>query len=228
MIASGDWRVLPDVDVVAQAAADAILEAAVEALAARGSFSLVLAGGRTPLGVYRLLAERERDLDGWEIFFGDERCLPPTDPERNSAAAEAVWLVSSGITPTHVHTIPAEQGPELAAALYAEEIAAWQPFDLVLLGLGEDGHVASLFPGQEHAHESLVVPVHSAPKPPPERVSLNYGTLCGARRRLLLATGKGKRAALAAARRGEDLPVTRLAACGPLTVLLDAAAAPRA
>ena len=122
----------------------------------------------------------------------------------------------------------AEQGSEPAASLYAEEIAAWQPFDLVLLGMGEDGHIASLFPGHEHPAEPLVVPVHEAPKAPKDRLSLNYGAICAARHRLLLVTGEGKGAALAAWRRGEDLPVARVAACGRMTVLLDEAAASRA
>lgn len=226
MSASIDWRMFPDADAVAQAAVDVVLEAAAAALSRRGRFSLVLAGGRTPLAAYRRLAALDTDLAGWEIFFGDERCLPPTDPGRNSSAAAAAWLGASGIGQAHVHEIAAEQGPELASALYAEEIAGWQPFDLVLLGMGEDGHVASLFPGQAHAHAPLVVAVHDAPKTPPERVSLNYATICAARQRVVLVTGAGKRAALAAAREGEDLPVTRVAACGPLTVLADTAAVP--
>lgn len=220
-----DWRVLPDAGAVARAAVEMILDTASEAVAARGRFSLVLAGGRTPLAAYRILAEEVADFSPWWIFFGDERCLPPTDPQRNSYAAEHAWLAASGIPENQIHLIPAEQGPELAAALYGEEVAAWQPFDLVLLGMGEDGHVASLFPGHGHPAEHLVVPVHKAPKPPGERVSLNYGPVCAARHRLLLVTGEEKRTALASWRRGDDLPVARVAACGSLTVLLDAAAA---
>jgi 6-phosphogluconolactonase len=220
-----DLRIFPDAGAVARAAVNVIVEASADAVSLRGRFSLVLAGGRTPLAAYRRLAALGVDTAGWEIFFGDERCLPPTDPERNSAAAAVAWLGRSGIAPAHIHEMAAEQGPELAAALYAEEIAGWQPFDLVLLGMGEDGHVASLFPGHEHAGEPLVVAVRDAPKVPTERVSLNYATICAARQRVMLVTGAGKSAALAAASEGRDLPVTRVAACGTLTVLADAAAA---
>ena len=226
MVSTIDWRTFADAEAVAQAAVDEILAAAAEALSRRGRFSLVLAGGRTPLAAYRRLAESAAETAGWEIFFGDERCLPPTDPERNSVAAADAWLSTSAIASAHIHEIAAEQGPELASALYAEEIAGWQPFDLVLLGMGEDGHVASLFPGHAHAGGPLVVAVRGAPKAPSERVSLNYPVICAAHRRLVLVTGAGKRAALAAAREGQDLPVTRLAACGPVTVLADEAAAP--
>lgn len=220
-----DRHIFPDADAVARAAVDIVLEAAADALSSRGRFTLVLAGGRTPLAAYRRLAALGIDPAGWEIFFGDERCLPPTDPERNSVAAAAAWLARSGIAPAHIHEIAAEQGPELAAALYAEEIAGWQPFDLVLLGMGEDGHVASLFPGHQHVGEPLVVAVHDAPKVPSERVSLNYAAICASRQRVMLVTGTGKSAALAAASKGQDLPVTRVADCAALTVLMDAAAA---
>lgn len=176
-----DRRVLADADAVAAAAVALIRDAARETIAERGRFSFVLAGGRTPQTVYRRLRAETEDRTGWWIFFSDERCLPPTDSERNSLAAERAWLSDSRIPEQQIHWIPAEQGPELAAALYAEEIAAWQPFDLVLLGLGEDGHVASLFPGQHHSDDRLVVPVRDAPKPPADRVSLGYGAICDAR-----------------------------------------------
>ena len=213
--------VLPDTSAVARAAAAFILQCAADAIAAHGRFSLVLAGGRTPLAAYRLLAEEQIETSRWHIYFGDERCLPPGDPERNSLAASEAWLDASGIPTDQIHAMPAELGPEASAENYARTIASAQPFDLVLLGMGEDGHVASLFPGHEHPGVLLAVPVHDAPKPPPDRVSLSYGAICAARQRLLLVTGESKRDALAAWQRGEDLPVARVAACGPLVLMLD-------
>jgi len=186
---------------------------------------VVLAGGRTPLAAYRLLRDAQIDGDRWHLFFGDERCLRPGDAERNSRAAWEAWLDGGAIPVQNIHVIPAEHGPEEGARRYAEAIAPWLPFDLVLLGMGEDGHVASLFPGQRHPPDALAVPVHDAPKPPTQRVSLNQGVICGARERLLLVTGAGKAAALAAWQAGDDLPVARVAACGALTLLLDEAAA---
>jgi len=221
-----DWRVLPNADAVAQVAAKHVLALAAAAIETTGRFSLVLAGGRTPLAAYRLL--READIDGskWHVFFGDERCAAPDDPLRNSKEAWDAWLNNGVIPRANIHAIPAENGPAAAARLYAETIATWQPFDLVLLGMGEDGHVASLFPAHEYSEEPLVIPVTDAPKPPPERVSLNYPAICSARHRLLLVTGASKRAALTSWQQGGKLPVSRVAACGDLIVLIDEAAAP--
>jgi 6-phosphogluconolactonase len=129
------------------------------------------------------------------------------------------------IPPGQVHPIPAELGPDAAAAAYTRAIAPAMPFDLVLLGMGEDGHTASLFPGRDVSGDALVIPVREAPKPPPERVSLTPRALGDCREMLILVTGAGKREALAAWRRGSDLPVTRAADAGRARVLVDRDAA---
>ena len=219
-------RILDDEAAVAREARARIEACARRCIAASGAFRLVLAGGTTPLAVYRDLARRPPDTRSWEIFFGDERCLPPEHADRNSRAAGKAWLDASGIPPSRIHTIPAELGPKEGAARYACEIKHCLPFDLVLLGMGEDGHVASLFPGHGYPETDVVVGVTGAPKPPPERVSLNYGTICGAHERLLMVTGSAKREAVTAWQQGAALPVTRVADCGAGMVLLDRAAAP--
>ena len=223
--ASSTIRILDDATAVAREARAHIDACARRCIAATGAFRLVLAGGTTPLAVYGDLARRSPDTSGWEIFFGDERCLPPEHADRNSQAAGQAWLDASGIPASRIHAIPAEFGPEEGARRYAREIEHWQPFDLVLLGMGEDGHVASLFPGHAHPETDAVVGVTGAPKPPPQRVSLNYGTICAARERLLIVTGSAKRDAVMAWQQGVPLPVSRVAACGAGTVLLDRAAA---
>jgi len=210
---------------VAETATRRLLAAAEHAIAERGRFQLVLAGGRTPLAVYRLLVEQPADWASWHLFFGDERCLPADDPERNSLAAREVWLDRVPIPPDNIHPIRAELGAEPAAAHYAELIRDRLPWDLVLLGLGEDGHTASLFPGHPIPDESLVIPVHDAPKPPPERVSLTPQALGSSRAILILVTGRGKREALARWRAGADLPIAKIVTSGYLEVLMDAEAA---
>jgi 6-phosphogluconolactonase len=224
--ASWNVRIMDDAEAVAREARARIEACARRCIAADGAFRLVLAGGTTPLAVYRDLARRSPDTSGWEIFFGDERCLTPEHADRNSRAARQAWLDASGIPASRIHVIPAEFGPREGAVRYAREIERWQPFDLVLLGMGEDGHVASLFPGHAHPEADAVVGVTGAPKPPPERVSLNYATICAARERLLIVTGSAKRDAVSAWQQGAMLPVTRVAECGAGTVLLDRAAAP--
>ncbi len=221
-----EWRVLADADAVALAAARLIAEAAAEAIAHRGRFRLVLAGGRTPEAAYRLLAHQGADWDLWEFYFGDERCLPADHAERNSQMAEEAILSQIPLNKGKVHPIPAELGAEVAAEHYARIIAAAAPFDLVLLGVGEDGHTASLFPGQPLNPHALTVAVHEAPKPPPDRVSLGLGALQSSRHLLVLASGAGKRAALRGWRTGAALPIARVCRNQDVTLLLDEAANP--
>lgn len=203
-----------------------LLAAAAEAIAARGRFRLVLAGGRTPEMAYRLLAEGGAYWARWELYLGDERCLPVDHAERNQRMVEQAWLSRlSGDLP-QVHFIAAELGPVAGAARYAPLVETAVPFDLVLLGIGEDGHTASLFPGQPLDAEAWVVPVLAAPKPPPERVSLGLRALRSTRRLLVLATGSDKRVALERWRAGEELPIARVCRELSVSVLLDRAADP--
>ena len=220
------WTVLEDSAAVARAACDRIIHAAQRAIAQRGRFRIVLAGGSTPEETYRLLAESPLDWSGWHIWFGDERCLPAGHPERNSGLAERALLSRVAIPPGQVHPMPAELGAEQAAAEYARALPDDGIFDLVLLGVGEDGHTASLFPGHHHIDGSTVVAVHDAPKPPAERVSLGERTLAGCRQLLVLAAGAGKRDAIQRWRHGEDLPIKRVAAAADGEVLIDRQAMP--
>lgn len=210
---------------VARRTAAIILDSAARAVAARGRFRLVLAGGTTPQLAYRLVAAAQADWACWECAFGDERCLPRSDPGRNSLAAHEALLGRVPIPPEQVLPIPAELGAAEAAEHYARLLAPRLPFDLVLLGMGEDGHTASLFPGHPTPEdEALVVAVHDAPKPPADRVSLTPKALAATRDMVVIVTGASKREALAAWRAGADLPVARVAAAGNALVLVDRAA----
>ncbi len=203
-----DWHLLRDADAVRDAAVEAILAAADLAIAMRDRFRIVLAGGGTPRAIYRRLAETAPNLTHWELFHGDERCLPRNHPQRNSVMVESSGLAARA--GAH-HPIPAELGAEAGAARYAERIASQLPFDMVLLGVGEDGHTASLFP--EHPWppaEALTVAVHDAPKPPPERVSVAPRALRASARMLVIATGAAKADALRRWRAGEALPIQRV------------------
>ncbi len=214
------WRVFADEDEVAEEAARRILCAAQKAISARGVFRLVLAGGQTPRRAYRLLGGEHADWDRWEIFFGDERCLPNGDPDRNFEMAASAWLDRVPIPREHIHVVPAELGPKRAADIYEGEIRAALPFDMVLLGLGEDGHTASLFPGATHPEDRLAVPVVDAPKPPPERVSLSAQALSDTRSALVLVCGAGKRTAVRRWRDGAKLPIAAIVPRAGVDVLL--------
>jgi 6-phosphogluconolactonase len=183
-------------DAVARAAAELI-----QVSLAEGLGSLVLAGGSTPHRTYQLL----QPGPAWArvtALFGDERCVPPMDSESNYRMAFQDLL--GRVHPAGVHRVPGELGAEEAARRYEEVVGAYSPLDLVLLGMGPDGHTASLFPGApELAAEGLVTAVHNAPKPPPDRVSLTLPALRAARRVVFLVTGGDKAEAMAMAARRE-------------------------
>jgi len=190
-------RVLADAQAVAQAAAGEIAKAL-----RGGARTLVLAGGTTPRRAYELLAGMDVKWGRVTVLFGDERCVPPEDPESNYQMARESLL--DRVAPATVHRVPAELGPEEGARLYSSVVAGLEPLDLVLLGLGPDGHCASLFPGHRALQATgWAVAVRGAPKPPPDRVSLTLAALRGARRVIFLATGAEKAEALRRAHRGE-------------------------
>lgn len=208
---------------VAQAACQHILQAAEQAIQQQGAFHLVLAGGSTPERTYRLLAAAPADWANWHIYYGDERCLPPEHPERNSQMAQQAWLARVAIPLAQQHPIPAELGATQAAQQYAQTIASVLPFDLVLLGMGEDGHTASLFPDQSLDTEQLTQAVFNAPKPPPERVSLSRKALQQTQAILFLITGANKREAWQAWQAGAALPAALVAAGANTQILLEQA-----
>lgn len=217
------WRTLPDRPALDREAASEILAAAARAIAERGQFHLVLAGGDTPRGAYRRLRESAADWNAWHVYFGDERCLPPGDPARNSRMAADAWLDHVAIPPAQRHAIPGERGAIAAARAYARTLGAVGEFDLVLLGLGEDGHTASLFPGHEWgaaAGSPDTLAVLDAPKPPPQRVSLSAARLGRARQVLFLVDGEAKREAIAAWRAGRDIPARAIAPPAGVDVLI--------
>lgn len=209
---------------MAGVAADWILKSAGAAIAARGRFLVVLAGGQTPRAAYQLLKFGTADWRSWHIYFGDERCLPATDEARNSRMAREAWLAHVPIPRNQVHTIRAELGPDQGARAYGEVLAPIDEFDLVLLGLGDDGHTASLFPGHDWGTDPDSPPalgISDSPKPPAGRVSLSAWRLSHTRESLFLVTGESKRAAVAAWRRGELIPARAINPKAGVDVLIE-------
>lgn len=193
----GEFTVLATAEEVAKAAADQIASAL-----RVGSRSLVLAGGTTPRRCYEILAGLDVRWGRVAVLFGDERCVAPEHPDSNYRMAKEALL--ERVTPATVYRIPAELGPDEGAREYARVVDSVMPLDFVLLGVGDDGHVASLFPGHPLLDaKGLTAGVHDSPKPPPERVTLTLEAIRGARQVLILATGSGKAEAVALARRAE-------------------------
>lgn len=236
-------QVLPDPEAVAREAAERLIATCGEPRGAEaaGRITVCLSGGSTPRLLYALLASPEFAARvPWtriHWFFGDDRAVPWDDERSNVRMVREAFGHGSRIPPTHFHFIPSDAGTEAGARAYERTLldlygaAALDPgrplFDLVLLGLGEDGHTASLFPGKPAAEETaaLVAPVPEAGLAPfVPRISLTVPALMSARHILFLVTGEGKRAPLARLAAGEDLPAGRVR--GPQVAwLLDAAAA---
>lgn len=162
------------------------------AIAERGAASLALAGGTTPKATYELLAGLPLDWSRVDVFFGDERCVPLAHAESNYRMAKQALFDRIAIPSARIHPMPSEQADRDAAA-QAYEAELPERLDVVVLGIGEDAHTASLFPGGAALSEQQrrVLPV-TGPKPPPERLSLTPPALLSARVRIVLASGTGK------------------------------------
>jgi len=218
------WQVFPTADDVANEALKLILKVSRESIDTHGLFRIVLAGGTTPKKIYELLAEQTCDWEKWHLYLGDERCLPENDPERNSEMIRESLLEKIEISEVNVHFIPAEIGAELAATRYANEIATETLFNLVMLGMGEDGHTASLFPGNIHDPQERVHAIHNSPKPPEGRVSMSAKTLSNNEHLLIIVTGENKNEAVIQWKNGEDIPVSSITTLRQKIVMLDYAA----
>ncbi|MFH8611256.1 6-phosphogluconolactonase [Streptomyces sp. NPDC018029] len=235
-----------DKELMAQAAAARLITKIVDAQAARGHASVVLTGGRNGNGLLAALgASPAKDAIDWsrlDLWWGDERFLPDGDPERNYTQAKEALLDSVPVNPARVHPMPASDGPyevDAAAEHYAAELAAAAgpedhgpvpSFDVLMLGVGPDTHVASLFPELPAVRETerSVVGVHGAPKPPPTRISLTLPAIRAAREVWLLAAGEDKAnaAAIALSGAGEvQAPAAGAYGRSRTLWLLDAAAA---
>lgn len=210
--------------------------AARNAIATRGRFACALPGGSVATAFFPRLASAQVDWKHVEFFWGDERAVPASNPEANYSLARRLWLDRIPIDPARVHRMRAEE-PDLdaAAAAYARELAAalaGRPFDLVLLGMGPEGHVCSLFPGHPALRESsrTVVAVRDSPKPPPRRITLTLVGLAGAELACVAAFGAEKAAAIRQAVESPDseLPVALATRAGAHALfLLDPDAAGR-
>lgn len=224
-------RVFPDAEEVAAYAADTLAQRIGEARAYNRELHIALAGGSTPQRTYELLAEVEGSWKHVHLWLGDERCVPEDDPQSNARMVRESLLGVDRDEPPVLHAVPSPEVPEDAAWLYALELRERLPgamFDIVLLGMGPDGHTCSLFAGHPvlDVAQAPVAPVRDSPKPPPERVTLTLPVVRNARYTLLLATGEEKRESLARALAGDRSIPLALLGDGLDEVACDVAAAP--
>ncbi|HVF55355.1 MAG TPA: 6-phosphogluconolactonase [Pyrinomonadaceae bacterium] len=210
-------EVFDDAGEVARAAANRFVELARAAVASKGTFAVALAGGSTPRSVYELLAGEEfRGAVEWgsvHVFFGDERCVPPDDADSNYRMANEALLSRVPIPTENVHRIRGESDAAANASLYEDEMRAffgdvdWPRLDLVFLGMGEDGHTASLFPGTEALAETRAwVVANWVEKLGAWRVTLTAPTINHAAHIVFIVNGAAKAARLAEVIKGERRP----------------------
>jgi 6-phosphogluconolactonase len=244
----GDVVVERDAEHLARAVAEALVARLAAAQAVHGAASVVLTGGGIGTAVLEqvaaVAAEPVREVVDWtavDVWWGDERFVPAADDERNEKAARGTLLDVVGVPPERVHAMPASDGefaePEAAADWYAGQLAAAAPdggplprLDVLLLGMGAEGHVASIFPNSPAVRDDRpVVAVRDCPKPPPIRVSLGFGAINAAEEVWLLVSGEAKAPAVAAALAGGtdavDLPAAGVHGMRATRWLLDRAAA---
>ncbi len=233
-------EVVKDTAAIARAAAELFVKLAAQAARARRPFHVLLAGGTTPKTLYTVLASAEYrsrvDWDRVAFFFGDERAVPPDHPQSNYRMANEMLFRPLGIAESFIHRMKAEaEDLNAAAAAYEGELrasfGAFPRFDLVLLGMGSDGHTASLFPGSPVLKEQSqwVAPVLDAPKPPPRRLTVTLPVLNAGHQVLFMVAGRRKAPALREVLEGTAPPEQYPAKCiqpGPerLRWLVDEAA----
>jgi len=196
-------------DELVKALANYILTAQVEAIAKKGRFSVAISGGSLPKQLSGLIDSNAR-WDKWHIYFSDERVVPFDHPDSNYKLVKDEFLSKVPIPKSHIHTIDIsllddideltdDYGAQLIKSFASRESARFPVFDLILLGMGPDGHTASLFPGHELLSESSgwVAYIEDSPKPPPKRITLTLPVINHAARVVFVATGTGKQDVLA-------------------------------
>ncbi len=204
-----NWSIYTDIDKLSEQLANDILTIAEKSINLNNSFKIVLAGGTSLINTYKILNKSSSDWDKWHIYLGDERCLPLKDNRRNDYIINKVWLKNSSIPKQNINFIHAELGVDSGSLHYEKILEKVGYFDIVLLGIGEDGHTASLFPGHSYDNKSVVVE-YDSPKYPKYRISMSYSRLNQSKNVFKIICGKSKSNAMNLWMNGEILPINRV------------------
>jgi len=207
---NNNWLIFDDEMSLSKALAQEILNIAKQSILKNDCFSIVLTGGQSVLALYKILSKADSNWDKWHIYIGDERFLPKDHKDRNDRVINKIWLDNSPIPQKNIHFIQAELGLIDAQQEYERVLEKVNKFDIVLLSMGEDGHIASLFPNHSYPENHMVVIENNSPKPPKQRLNMSYKRLNKSNYIFKLVIGKSKQHAMCLLRENMDFPITKV------------------
>lgn len=207
---NNNWYIFNDRGSLSKQLAEEVLRIAKKSIQKKDTFSIVLTGGQSSLDLYKILSKANSSWSKWHLYITDERLLPEDHPERNDKVIKKIWLDNSAIPKQNIHFIRAEMGLLEAQQKYEEELKHVNKFDIVILSVGEDGHVASLFPGHTYPNNQHVVIEQNSPKSPAQRISMSYDRLIAAENIFILIIGKLKQDAVKQIIEKTNLPVNKI------------------
>jgi len=209
-VGQDNWKVFHSEKVLFECLSKEILYIAKKCIEENGSFSIVLAGGNSPIPLYKILRDSNSNWRKWNIYFGDERCLPLNDKGRNDTKIMNYWLKFSSIPRKNINFITTEIGAVKAQMDYKKKLSNIKEFDVVLLGVGEDGHTASLFLDHVYPEDEGVIIESNSPKPPKERISMSYKRLNQSKNVFKLIIGKDKQRVVELLKNDILLPISKI------------------
>ena len=187
-----------------------ILNIAKKSITEKGFFTIVLTGGKSIIGLYKILSEANSNFDKWHIYISDERFLTKDHQDRNDVVIKNIWLNNNRIPEKNIHFIQAELGLVKARKAYEDKINKVGLFDIVLLSIGEDGHISSLFPGHKYNKSQSVIIERNSPKPPKERISMSFDKLNNTKNLFKIIIGKSKIPIVKRLLKDEKLPANSI------------------
>ena len=209
-ILNDNWLIFDDEMSLSKALAQEVLNIAKKSIFEKDCFSIVLTGGQSVLNLYKILSKSDSNWEKWYIYIGDERCVPMRHKDRNDQVINEIWLDNSTISKNNIHFIQAELGLIEAQKEYEKVLKKIDKFDVVLLSVGEDGHVASLFPNHSYPDNKMVVIESNSPKSPKQRLSMSYKQLNKSNYIFKLLIGKSKQQVVHLLQKTTNLPMTKV------------------
>ena len=209
-ILNDNWLIFDDEMSLSKTLAQEILNIAKKSIFEKDCFSIVLTGGQSVLNLYKILSKSDSNWEKWYIYIGDERCVPMRHKDRNDQVINEIWLDNSTISKNNIHFIQAELGLIEAQKEYEKVLKKIDKFDVVLLSVGEDGHVASLFPNHSYPDNKMVVIEGNSPKSPKQRLSMSYKQLNKSNYIFKLLIGKSKQQVVHLLQKTTNLPITKV------------------